>query len=239
MQQAFFLTGTDTEIGKTFASCALLHAWRSQGYRAVGYKPVAAGAEWLEERWSNEDARRLQQAGSPGFTLAEINPICLQAAVAPHIAAREEGRSIEQAEILTGFSALQPHAERIVVEGVGGFRVPLGENFDSADLAQSLRLPIILVVGLRLGCINHALLTAEAITARGLPLAGWIGNTLSPRMMRLEENLATLQTLLPAPCLGILPFVETGDAALAASHLRLEKLHSPTTSTPGGGVKRN
>jgi dethiobiotin synthetase len=221
MNQAYFLTGTDTEIGKTFASCALLHAWRAQGFRAVAYKPVAAGAELIDGQWSNDDARRLLRASSPGFNLEQINPICLREAIAPHLAAQIEGRPICLAPIQQGFSLLSAQADRIVVEGVGGFRVPLGESFDSADLAQALDLPVILVIGLRLGCINHALLSAEAITARGLTLAGWIGNTLQPLMQRLEENLNTLRDQLPAPCMGVLPYIADGDVARAASALQI------------------
>ena len=217
MNAAYFLTGTDTEIGKTFASCALLHAWRAQGLSAVGYKPVAAGTELIDGEWSNEDARQLQQASSPGFSLAQINPICLRAAIAPHLAAQLEARPITLAPILQGFAQLRTQAERIVVEGVGGFRVPLGKDFDSADLAVELGLPVILVVGLRLGCINHALLSVEAISARGLTLAGWIGNTLQPEMSRLSENLQTLRELLPAPCLGVLPHIASSDSACAAA----------------------
>ena len=221
MNPIFFITGTDTEIGKTFAACALLHAWRARGFTAVGYKPVAAGAEYVDGQWRNEDAWRLQQAGNSGFSLAEINPICLRAAIAPHIAAREEGRSIHPDEISAGLQALRPRAQRIVVEGAGGFRIPLGDGFDSADLVQQLQLPAVLVVGLRLGCLNHALLSAEAILARGLTLAGWIGNTLQPGMSRLAENVATLEALLPAPCLGVLPHVTDGDAARVAHCLQL------------------
>ncbi|GAB2881319.1 dethiobiotin synthase [Uliginosibacterium flavum] len=221
MNSAYFLTGTDTEIGKTFASCALLHAWRAQGLSAVGYKPVAAGAELLDGTWSNADARQLQSASSPGFSLTQINPLCLRAAIAPHLAAQLEARPITLAPILQGFAQLRPQAERIVVEGVGGFRVPLGKDFDSADLALELGLPVILVVGLRLGCINHALLSFEAIAARGLSLVGWIGNTLQPEMIRLAENLQTLRELLPAPCLGVLPHIADGDPARAAAFLKV------------------
>ncbi|MDP5239451.1 dethiobiotin synthase [Uliginosibacterium sp. 31-16] len=221
MNHAFFLTGTDTEIGKTFASCALLHAWRSQGLRAVGYKPVAAGADLIDGRFCNEDAVRLQRASSTGFELDEINPLCLRAAIAPHLAAQAENRSIELAPLLQGFAHLRASAERVVVEGVGGFRVPLGADFDSADLAARLGLPVILVVGMRLGCINHALLSVEAIAARGLTLAGWIGNCLQVPMPSLAENLKTLNDALPAPCLGVLPYIPTGDAAKAAPHLAL------------------
>ncbi|HMV63014.1 MAG TPA: dethiobiotin synthase [Zoogloea sp.] len=218
---AYFITGTDTEIGKTFSTCALLHAARAQGLRALGMKPVAAGAEWVNGEFLNEDAARLRAAGSFDPGLALLNPYCLASPIAPHIAAREEGVRIEPARIRTAFDSLRAQADLLLVEGVGGFRVPLGDDYDSADLARDLGLPVILVVGLRLGCINHALLSAEAIAARGLTFAGWIANRVDPAMLRVDENLAALQKGLPAPLLGVLPFREDRDAALAATALRL------------------
>ena len=218
---AYFITGTDTEIGKTFSTCALLHAARAQGLRALGMKPVAAGAEWVNGEFLNEDAARIRAAGSFDPGLALLNPYCLASPIAPHIAAREEGVHIEPARIRTAFDSLRAQADLLLVEGVGGFRVPLGDDYDSADLARDLGLPVILVVGLRLGCINHALLSAEAIAARGLTFAGWIANRVDPAMLRVDENLAALQKGLPAPLLGVLPFREDRDAALAATALRL------------------
>ena len=218
---AYFITGTDTEIGKTFSTCALLHAARARGLRALGMKPVAAGAEWVNGEFLNEDAARLRAAGSFDPGLALLNPYCLASPIAPHIAAREEGVRIEPARIRTAFDTLRAQADLLLVEGVGGFRVPLGDDYDSADLARDLGLPVILVVGLRLGCINHALLSAEAIAARGLTFAGWIANRVDPAMLRVDENLAALQKGLPEPLLGVLPFREDRDAALAATALRL------------------
>ncbi|GAA5180968.1 dethiobiotin synthase [Niveibacterium umoris] len=211
----YFVTGTDTEIGKTFTTCALLHAARAAGLESVGYKPIAAGAEEFDGVWSNEDARRLRAASTPGYTLGQINPVCLREAVAPHIAAAAEGVALDVPPLVAGFEALAARADCVLVEGVGGFRVPLDERLDTSDLALALHLPVILVVGMRLGCINHALLTAEAITARGLPLAGWVANTLSPTMSRFDENLAALESRLAAPLLGVLPYCEAGPAALA------------------------
>lgn len=216
----YFVTGTDTEIGKTFTTCALLHAARAAGLTAVGYKPIAAGAEEIDGQWSNEDARRLLAASSAGFSLAELNPVCLREPAAPHIAAAAEGVALDVPPLVSGFEALAARADCVLVEGVGGFRVPLDDRLDTADLALALHLPVILVVGMRLGCINHALLTAEAIVARSLPLAGWVANTLSPRMSRFEENLAALEIRLPAPCLGVLPY-STAGAAAVASQVRL------------------
>ncbi len=218
MKHAWFVTGTDTEIGKTFVSCALLHAARSRGWRAVGMKPVAAGTD---AAGLNDDVEALRAAGSPELAGAEIAPYVFTAAVAPHIAAAEEGRRIDFARIGATYAGLADRADVVVIEGVGGFRVPLGPAGDSADLAVALGRPVILVVGLRLGCINHTLLTAEAIAARGLTLAGWVGNRIDPAMARCEENVATLQGLLPAPLLGVIPFAPAGGAAGAGGLLLL------------------
>jgi len=218
---AFFITGTDTEIGKTFVTCTLLHAVRATGLTALGMKPVAAGAEMVKGEFINEDAARLRAAGSFDPGLALLNPFCLASPIAPHIAAAEEGVAIEPGKIQEAFAALTEQADVVLVEGVGGFRVPLGEDYDTAELARDLGLPVILVVGMRLGCINHALLTAEAIAARGLSLAGWVANQIDPAMLRFEQNLEALARRMPAPLLGIVPFQPDGNAATAASSLKL------------------
>ncbi len=219
--KAWFVTGTDTEIGKTFATCALLHRARRNGLEALGMKPVAAGAELLDGRWVNDDALRLQAAGSfdPGLEL--LNPYCLRSAIAPHLAARDEGVRIDPALIAARLAQLRSMAGCVFVEGAGGFRVPLGEDYDFAMLARELELPVILVVGMRLGCINHALLSAEAITARGLKLAGWIANCIDPAMLRLQDNLDSLRGRLPAPLLGVLPHRGDGDPMAVAGALEL------------------
>ena len=219
MKSAYFVAGTDTEIGKTYVSCALLHAFRARGLRAVGMKPVAAG---VDNAGLNEDVEALIAAPSASAARALVNPYCFASPIAPHIAAEEAGVRIEADHISASLKALADStaAEVVIVEGVGGFLVPLGAQFDAADLAVALRLPIILVVGMRLGCINHALLTAEAIRARGLPLAGWVANCIDPEMLRFEQNLAALKERLPAPLLGILPFAPQA-AEAAASHLTL------------------
>lgn len=218
---AFFIAGTDTEIGKTFVTCALLHAARARGLSAVGMKPIAAGAEQQGGELINEDAARLRAAGSFDPGLALLNPYCLKSPIAPHIAAAEEGVTIEAAPILKAFAALKAQADVVLVEGVGGFRVPLTDGYDTADLARDLALPVILVVGMRLGCINHALLTAEAIATRGLKLAGWVANQVDPAMLRFDQNLAALTERLPAALLGVTPFQADGDAAKAAAGLQL------------------
>ena len=220
-RRAWFLTGTDTEIGKTFVTCALLHAARAAGHSAVGMKPIAAGADLVDGERVNEDAARIRAAGSFDPGLRALNPYCLASPIAPHIAAAEEGVRIEPARILRAFEELAVRADVVIVEGVGGFRVPLDERYDTADLAVDFTLPVILVVGMRLGCINHALLTIEALAARGLRLAGWIANRVDPAMLRFDENLAALQARIPAPLLGVVPHVADGNPASAADALRL------------------
>ncbi|RTL52672.1 MAG: dethiobiotin synthase [Rhodocyclaceae bacterium] len=215
---AFFITGTDTEIGKTFVTCTLLRRYAAAGVRAVGMKPVAAG---LDGHGHNEDVEQLIAAAPMPADRALINPYAFKRAIAPHLAAAEEGRDIRFAPIHAALGELRKQAEVVLVEGVGGFRVPLGPEGDSADLAQTLGLPVILVVGLRLGCINHALLTVEAIAARGLPLAGWVANSVDPLMQRPQENVATLCDLIVAPHLGTLPYQAPPQPDSAAGFVRL------------------
>ena len=218
MSPAYFLTGTDTEIGKTFITCALLHRARRDGLRAAGLKPVAAGTD---ASGLNEDVENIRAASNIDLPRHLINPYCFAPAIAPHIAAAEAGVTIDLAPIRAACETARQQADLVIVEGVGGFCVPLGENQGSDDLAVTLGLPVILVVGMRLGCISHALLTAEAIAARGLPLAGWVANRIDPTMSRFEENLATLQSRLAAPLLGVVPHAPAGGASGAADFLRL------------------
>ena len=209
---AWFITGTDTEIGKTFVACALVHVLRKRGLQAVGMKPVSAG---VDAQGLNEDVEQLIAASSIRAPRELITPYLFSAAVAPHIAAAEEGRSIMLPVIKNAYVQLEAMADAVVVEGVGGFCVPLGKDFDTADMTLALGLPVILVVGMRLGCINHALLTQQAIKARGLTLAGWVANRIDPAMARFEENLATLAGQIDAPLLGIIPNASTPEKAAA------------------------
>ena len=213
---AWFVTGTDTEVGKTFATCALILALRHKGMRAIGMKPVAAGTD---ENGMNDDVERLVGAADTDAPRELINPYLFEPAIAPHIAATEAGVHIDIERITEAFDQLREQADTVLVEGVGGFCVPLGDSCDAADLAKQLGLPIILVVGLRLGCINHALLTVEAIAARGLTLAGWIANRIDPHMQRWEENLAALHQRIAAPLLGVIPPDSTPEAAATMLHL--------------------
>ncbi|QKV57236.1 MAG: dethiobiotin synthase [Dechloromonas sp.] len=218
MTSAYFLTGTDTEIGKTFITCALLHRAAQSGLRAAGIKPVAAGTD---DAGRNEDVEAIRAASNVVLPQQTINPWCFKEAIAPHIAAADEGKVIDFAPILSACDDARAQSDLLIVEGVGGFRVPLGVDRDSADLAVALGLPVILVVGLRLGCINHALLTAEAIAARGLTLAGWVANCIDPAMPRRVENIAALELHLGAPLLGTVPRQPDGNPAAAAAHLKL------------------
>ncbi|HJU70849.1 MAG TPA: dethiobiotin synthase [Paucimonas sp.] len=219
MTTAYFVTGTDTEIGKTLVSSALLHALASSGMRAAGMKPVAAGAELRDGAWRNDDADRLAAAANVAVAPELATPYLLREAVAPHIAAARENVQIDLTHILACYQRIAAAADAVVVEGVGGFRVPLSATVDTADLAQRLGLPVVLVVGLRLGCINHALLTAEAIAARGLALAGWVANTVEFGMRHVAPNIDAIATRVPAPLLGYLPRLEQPSPGLAAAHL--------------------
>ena len=217
-----FVIGTDTEVGKTRISAALLHALSQAGFVSAGFKPVAAGTQMIGHQWVNEDVRALRDASSLALSDAEVGPFQFETACAPHIAAAHEHKTIDRAGIRHAADALAARADVLVVEGVGGFCVPLGDDWDSADLACDLNLPVVLVVGLRLGCINHALLTAEAVRARGLTLAGWVGNCVSPAMPWLDENVLTLQQRLQkhhVPCLGVIPWLPEPHPAAVAVHL--------------------
>ncbi|HAS85184.1 MAG TPA: dethiobiotin synthase [Candidatus Competibacteraceae bacterium] len=216
MQTAFFITGTDTDVGKTHVTCALLRATQRLGFSAIGMKPIAAG---VDADGRNGDVARLLAASSVQPPLEWVNPFLYAPAIAPHIAALEADRPIDLKVIQQALEMLQTLADVIWVEGVGGFRVPLDEEHDTADLAERLGLPVILVVGMRLGCLNHALLTAEAITYRNLHLAGWIANRIDPAMGRFVANLACLQNRLEAPLVGVVPYGEMSDSASAALRL--------------------
>ena len=215
---AYFITGTDTEIGKPFVPCALLRRLARQGVRAVGMKPVAAG---LDAQGRNEDVEQILAAAPVAAPRELVNPYAFLAPMAPHAAAEEEGRVIRFAPIHAAFNQLRTLADTVLVEGVGGFRVPLGPEGDSADLAQTLGLPVILVVGLRLGCINHALLTVEAIQARGLTLAGWVANGIDSAMRAPEATVAALRDAIVAPCLGQIPLLRPAEPEHAADFLHL------------------
>jgi dethiobiotin synthetase len=203
--RGLFVAGTDTGVGKTLASCALLHAFAGLGLRAVGMKPVAAGATLRRGVWHNDDVAQLQAASSVEVAPSAINPYCFAPPIAPHIAAAEAGAEIRLATITAAYRRLARDADIVVVEGVGGLLVPLGRRSCASDIPRRLGLPVVLVVGLRLGCLNHALLTVDAMQRRGIRLAGWIANRIDPQMSRRAQNMETLRERLRAPLLGVLP----------------------------------
>ncbi|MCP3706497.1 dethiobiotin synthase [Paraburkholderia sp. CNPSo 3274] len=228
MTVSLFVTGTDTEIGKTFVSAALLRGFAHAGLRATALKPIAAGAYERDGVWHNEDADQLDAAASVLLPPEIRTPFLLKEPAAPHIAAALEGVTLDMARIVDCYEAACERADAIVVEGVGGFRVPLTPTEDTADLAVALGLPVVLVVGMRLGCISHALLTAEAIAARGLKLAGWVANRIDPAMTFPEENIAALRERLAAqygaPLVGVVPHMRGAGADDAAEHLNIDAL---------------
>ncbi len=202
----FFVTGTDTEVGKTLISGALITQLKKQHAVVAGFKPVVAGMSLIAGKMCNEDILALSSAMSykPQEDFLDICPYQLSTPAAPHLVAKESDVHLDYSVMLQAFNKVRDRSDAIVVEGVGGFKVPFHDGKTSADFAQDMGLPVVLVVGMRLGCINHALLTVEAIQSRGLQLAGWVANTIGP-MTLLEENIATLENLIPAPLLGVIP----------------------------------
>ncbi|WP_075185045.1 dethiobiotin synthase [Teredinibacter haidensis] len=230
MSQTFFVTGTDTDAGKTLVAAALLEKAREQGKQTLGLKPLAAGGIETDEGLCNEDALLLQQVSTLKLGYQQINPVLLGEPMAPHIAAMREGKRLSVDTLLgytRGAMMSRPggvKADFCVIEGAGGWRVPLSPGQTTADLAKELGLPVILVVGMKLGCLNHALLTAEAICRDGLTIAGWVATVIDPKMAVVDENLNTLKHLLPFPHLGFIPRLELATAAAAAEYLDLSPL---------------
>ena len=224
MGRAWFVTGTDTEVGKTAISCALLKAAEGQGLRTAAIKPVAAGCD---AQGHNDDALQLMECMTESMDYAQVNPVALQAAIAPHIAAQQEGRRMQAAR-LAGLcrGVMLEGADFTLIEGAGGWRVPISPRKTLADVAVHLQLGVIMVVGMRLGCINHALLSAEAIRRDGLMLAGWVANQPGVRMNCHDENLDTLRNMLPAPLLGEVPRISPFSAVSAAGRLNIKGLMS-------------
>jgi dethiobiotin synthetase len=209
---AYFVTGTDTEIGKTLIASSLLHALSRTGVSTAGMKPIAAGAQLRDGAWHNEDADALAEQASIALPQALTTPYLFRQATAPHIAAALENRPMSLPHILECYERIAERADAVVVEGVGGFCVPLNDSTDTADMARQLGLPVVLVVGLRLGCISHSMLTVEAIAARGLRLAGWVANTVDPDLPNSDANVATLRARIDAPLLGRVPRLFPGSA---------------------------
>ena len=220
--RSMYVTGTDTGIGKTVASTVLVHALRACGLRAVGMKPVASGCEFIEGQWRNEDALALQAASAPRPAYGELNPYALPLPLAPELAARDAGVRIETGVLASAFQGLQEMADAVVVEGVGGWAAPLSANLDQVDLVRALQLPVVLVVGMRLGCINHARLTAQAIAAEGCQLVGWIANHVDPDMQRQDDNFEMLTQRLQVRCWGRLPYSVDQDPAQMSHALKFD-----------------
>jgi dethiobiotin synthetase len=228
MRHDFFVTGTDTGVGKTLVSAALMRALGRQRIAVAGMKPVASGCAATPGGLRNDDALLLQAEGSRPWPYQTVNPYAFEPAIAPELAAREAGIEVRLDTIETAFGSLQGGSDVVIVEGAGGFLVPLGAGLSFADLPSALGLEVILVVGLRLGCVNHALLTAEAVRRRGLALAGWVGNLIDPDFERLEANLDSLGQRLDAPRLGVIGYLDPPDIDLAADAL---------TGLPGVAVR--
>lgn len=225
MSQAYFIAGTDTDVGKTTIAAGLLHAARQLGLSTLAAKPVASGCVVTAKGLRNSDALALIDESSVKLPYEAVNPFAFEPAIAPHVAAREAGVALSVPALRDAMQqVLAQHADFTLIEGAGGWRVPLSDHANLSDLAIALKLPVILVVGVRLGCINHALLSAEAIARDGLQLAGWVANIVDPRTSRLEENLSSLAERLPAPCLGRVPWLRQAGADAVAAHLQLDLL---------------
>ena len=225
MKKRFFVTGTDADAGKTFVTVLMLEALKQRGLSTLALKPLAAGCEQVDGELRNDDALKLQAAMTVALPYQQINPIALKSAIAPHLAAEEEGRTLS-VDRLAGLirGALMTPADVTLVEGAGGWLVPLNHRETLGNLVKELELPVILVVGVRLGCLNHALLTAQAVAAAGLPLAGWVSNGIDPEAAKVQENINTLKSMLPAPCLGVIPHGPQADKEALAQLIDIDLL---------------
>lgn len=240
-----FVTGTDTDCGKTEICLGLMAALQMRGQEVLGMKPVASGCTPGPQGPRSRDALRLRAQGSSQAPYGLINPYAFEPPIAPHIAAGECGVEIRLATIKQAFEALAREADQVIVEGVGGWRVPLGSNLFVSDIPRAVGLPVVVVVGLKLGCINHALLTMESIRAKGGVLAGWIANQIDPHMLARDANLATLAALVEAPCLGVVPWISGLEPKDLAGYLNPELITLPPGHPPklradeaGGGNRR-
>jgi dethiobiotin synthetase len=237
----WFIAGTDTGVGKTRVTAGLLAALSQRGVRAAGMKPVAAGRT---AAGNNEDVEALVARSCAGFAAQDLNPYCFAEPISPHLAAQLEGVPIDPTRIVAAHARLAARCEVVLVEGTGGWLTPIGATATMADIAQALELPVVLVVGLRLGCLNHALLSSQAIARQGLALAGWIGSLIDPAMRALDGNIATLTARLGAPMLGHLPHAPcdredawhlgaAAEALLQASRRAAGRETQPLSMMPG------
>ena len=224
MSRGIFITGTDTGVGKTLVSCALIHSFVSRGLKVVGMKPVASGSEQTPEGLRNADALAMQSTANVTAEYGLINPYCFAPAIAPHLAARQAGQEIGLSRLRSAYQQLEKLADVVVVEGAGGWRVPSEPVGYLSDFPEALRLDVILVVGLRLGCLNHALLSAQAIQSGPCRLAGWVGNHVEATFVEADANIATLQQRLEVPCLGIIPNIKLGRTDRLDQYLNIDLL---------------
>lgn len=224
MTRGFFITGTDTDVGKTWVTLGVLEALAAAGCRTAAFKPVASGGIDTEEGLRNGDAMLLQRASTLALAYEEVNPYLFRPPIAPHLAAQDAGVRIELARIKTQFDALAARAEMVIVEGAGGWLVPLNERETIADMAKCLGLPVILVVGMRLGCLNHALLSVQSIAQHGVPLAGWVANAMQPEFAERERNVAALCERIGAPLLGRVPHLAQRDVKQIAAALDVKNI---------------
>jgi len=223
MAEGYFITGTDTECGKTEITLGLMQKLQSTGYSVLGMKPVASGAVPTADGLRNDDARRILRQASIPLQYDLINPFAFEPPIAPHVAAEQAGMDIRFGRILESLRELSNRADLVVVEGVGGWRVPLGNDGAVSDLARAMNLPVVLVVGMKLGCINHALLTAESILSGGFKMTGWVANVVHPEMLEQEANIATLKREITAPCLGVVPYMPQITVQAVADRLQLQR----------------
>jgi dethiobiotin synthetase len=217
--RGIFVTGTDTGVGKTVIACALVRALRDAGARVAVMKPVASGAFETTAGLRNSDAVALMEAAGRPHPYQEVNPYCFEPPISPHIAAKEAGIEVDTSRIRQKYDRLATGADWVVVEGAGGWFAPINEHQTMADLAWALSVPALLVVGLKLGCLNHALLTRIGVESHGVPLAGWVVNGIDRDMMRVEANLATLERLLGEPPLAVIPHLPDGTDAITLHEL--------------------
>lgn len=240
MTRGFFITGTDTDVGKTWVTAGVLAVLAAQGHTTAAMKPVSAGCVETADGLRNGDALILQRHATLNLPYAQINPYAYATPIAPHIAAMRLGQRIEIGTIKTIFDDMAQRVDYVVVEGAGGWRVPLNEHETIGDLAQALGLPVILVVGMRLGCLSHALLSCESITRKGVPLAGWVANSVTPEFPELQENIDALRERISAPLLGVVPYLREFDAQVIARCLssnNLFNIFSPSSEQQGEEVE--
>ena len=223
-KSSYFVTGTDTGVGKTLVTAALLHAFAKTGLRVTGMKPIAAGAELIDGELWNEDVAMLAAASNTNLPRELTTTYLLREPAAPHIAAQLEHVSLDMQQLLDCYQQIAQQSDSVIVEGVGGFCVPINDDVDTADLAVQLGLDVVMVVGLRLGCINHALLTAEAIKARGLKLVGWVANQIDVNMPHQQANLQALEQRLSAPLIGVVPWMAAVSAQVAADKIDISRI---------------